>query len=546
MKKLIVHLIFNFAIVLSVCALKTEVDTYQIPKDQKERIVLENEIGKAEILNPELLSQLENCKVVAVTYVHSAYAPHGFDQSILDKRRKENLESLIDLSLEKIKWHEVSQTSCQNSTCAKTLLHGFVIDFVPKSTFHYGRIDKQRFICDVSKGRRIEGTQGTTIQIKPNSFVYADGTKVKGNVQIELREALNFENIVKGNLLTITDKGDLLQTGGMIQVQAFSNGKNVHLEEGAGLDVSIPKTNEKEGMKFYAGELQDGVVVWNNPSDLGIEQEDDEVNFAMDIVENNNDSISPWTWGFTATWTGVEGNIKGKKITLFGLERNANIKSIRIGINEKTFVFRPANYTAEKGMNAGLDWDQAHVLKSYFERKDVIRPSEISEYFNPSQPLNDIGWNWFKTIEIASDTEGVNSGSLDDDLSYLFSMKKLGWGNIDRLAMFPETFKGNLEVSLRNFSDTAFASIALVIPSADIYIPGYKMKKGNYAFTHGDYERNVPLPKNKEAYIIATYNAEGKDYFGTKKFTIGSHEIETLSMLQKDKSVALKEIERLF
>jgi len=101
-------------------------------------------------------------------------------------------------------------------------------------------------------------------------------------------------------------------------------------------------------------------------------------------------------------------------------------------------------------------------------------------------------------------------------------------------------------VDVRGLSDTVFASIALVVPESDIYIPGYKMKNGNYAFTHGDFENFVSLPMNEPAVIIATYNDGDKDYFGTKKIRIGSRDEESLSMLQRDKKTALKEIERLF
>ncbi len=538
MKKLAVLFSLILAFSFSIQAEKTELGTYKIPQDQKERIVLENEIGKGEFLNPELVSNLVDCRVVRITYVYSAYAPDGFDQDKLNESRIQNLHELVDFDQRKIKWDEVAQTDCRTGSCAKEMLHGFVIDFVPKKTFHYGRIEKQTFHMNGREGKSLKGKNGTEIQIPANCFTFADGTPVKGALQIELREALDFENIVKGNLLTMTNEGDLLQTGGMIQVQAYSNGKNLKLKEGKALNIGIPNDDKREGMKFYSGEVEDGNIVWNNPADLGL----NEIN-----IEDEEIEASRWKNGFGVLWWGTQPNELGKHISRCDWKRADKVTRFTITIDEKKYVLNSKDFTLNKGRISGLDDTQCKKILEWFDLDIELHPDTVCLYLNPYNGFFQPGKLDGTATEYSNNgTSGFNSGGLNEDLSYLFSMKNLGWANIDRLAIFPNTYKGNLEVDVRGLSDTVFASIALVVSGSDIYIPGYKMKNGNYAFTHGDFENVVSLPMNEPAVIIATYNDGDKDYFGTKKIRIGSRDEESLSMLQRNKKTALKEIERLF
>ena len=559
MKKIMLMLSICFA--LNVNSTITEINTYQIPVDQKERIVLENEIGKSDFINPERIDQLVNCKVIKVTYVYSAYAPDGFDQKKLDEARKTNLHQLIDLNNPKIVWNEVSQTACRRSSCAKELLHGFVIEYVPKNAFHYGRIEKQNYTVDAQKGRKITGKCGTQVRIKPNSFTYADGSPVQGEVHVELREALSFEDIVKGNLQTITDKGELLQTGGMIQVQAYSNGKNLKIKESKSIDVMVPNKNKVEGMKYFSGKEENGIIEWTDPIELGIAvEEETDLSVAAEevelVAEGADVSVNNIIW-----WKGigrsVNYGVKNKSkniISAYYLDFRGNkISDFSITINGKKSTFSTDDYTYDMGVKAGLEEGQAKKIREWFDQDKVVDLETIDAILLPSNvpfalatvDFGDLADLPTKPRRIRR-AQGVNLGQLDPSLGYVLSMKKLGWANIDRFALFKKTYMGNLEIEVKNIPDSCLASIALVVPSANIFISGYKMKSGNYAFTHGDFENKVSLPLNEPAVVVATYEEDGNNYFGSRKIKIGTKDKESLPMLKRDKKAALKEIEFLF
>ena len=82
-------------------------------------------------------------------------------------------------------------------------------------------------------------------------------------------------------------------------------------------------------------------------------------------------------------------------------------------------------------------------------------------------------------------------------------------------------------------------SINLIVPTRNIYLPGYQKKNGNYSFTHGDYEDKTPMPVGETAFIIAMGEKEGETYFQMKEIRIGDEEVTGLNLEQTEKEEAL-------
>lgn len=107
------------------------------------------------------------------------------------------------------------------------------------------------FVIISKKENIIEGKKGVKILIKPESFVYEDGTPVTEEVKIELTEALDFKSFVASGLLT-SSKTDLLESGGMIKLSATTtSGKQVKVNEAKPMRIVIPNNNRQDGMELF-------------------------------------------------------------------------------------------------------------------------------------------------------------------------------------------------------------------------------------------------------------------------------------------------------
>jgi hypothetical protein len=90
----------------------------------------------------------------------------------------------------------------------------------------------QTFSIDNNIDNLITGESGTILRINKNIFVDKNGKPIKGLIEIKLIEALKPIDMVLGNLTTTTFDNQLLQTGGMLYINATSNN-----ETADGLDI---------------------------------------------------------------------------------------------------------------------------------------------------------------------------------------------------------------------------------------------------------------------------------------------------------------------
>jgi hypothetical protein len=118
---------------------------------------------------------------------------------------------------------------------------------------------KQHFSFASNKGAFIEGTEGTALQIPPNSFVNQNNEVIEGRIDFTLIEAYSYNAMLTQNLSTKSG-GELLETGGMIYLEAQdSNGNKLALKDGAIISASM---NSEEallaGMEGFNG-VQDSI-----------------------------------------------------------------------------------------------------------------------------------------------------------------------------------------------------------------------------------------------------------------------------------------------
>lgn len=108
----------------------------------------------------------------------------------------------------------------------------------------------QSFVINPQRDTIIIGKEGTRVLIKKNTLVRDDGSEVKTNVRIELKEYYTVEDMILANLSTTSGK-QLIETDGMINLLAFENENVLKIKEGNTVQIAMPTEKKKEGMQLF-------------------------------------------------------------------------------------------------------------------------------------------------------------------------------------------------------------------------------------------------------------------------------------------------------
>lgn len=131
-----------------------------------------------------------------------------------------------------------------------------VVSKKPKRSFPTYSIDN-------TKDTVIETDRGTIIVIPENAF----GENQK-NIAFQVQEYFTPLEIIEAGLSTFSN-GDLLESGGMFNFIAKSNGKNISLAKGKSLLVDYINGADATGMKLFDGiKDETGAINWVNPKPL--------------------------------------------------------------------------------------------------------------------------------------------------------------------------------------------------------------------------------------------------------------------------------------
>lgn len=107
------------------------------------------------------------------------------------------------------------------------------------------------------------GVKGTQVKIPRECFIYEDGNPVRDSIIITLKECYTPSDIIWNNLSTQTEH-ELLETGGMIYLDAHAGNKKLKIKEDKNIEIGFPrKKGAKEDMKLYEGDFKNGYINWN-------------------------------------------------------------------------------------------------------------------------------------------------------------------------------------------------------------------------------------------------------------------------------------------
>lgn len=337
------------------------------------------------------------------------------------------------------------------------------------------------------------------MKVPANAFVNAQGAKVKGALDLQLREVLKPVDFVMGNMVTVY-KGKALESGGSFCLEAQAGGEALALADGKLIDMAIPTRGAKSGMKVFPGKVEGDKVEWLQPRDLMMPVAEAAIqNEAANLVVARFD-LAPIPMR-TNAWYHAKG---------FGTFDKAP-KAVR---DEMMKLW----WSGE-----GLMITKDSVITIAGQEVTLTPGDTVNGFAFQSAP----GLSWDGAMDANLKTggsanmgvlKGTNDFRVDPAANYVFQVKELGWANIDRL-MYDKSAKPVDIVTRVDNKDVGEVYISMVVKSRGMYLPGYEMKNGTYSFSHGDFEK-MQLPIGAKATILATAYADGKPYVSIQDIVI--------------------------
>jgi len=126
-------------------------------------------------------------------------------------------------------------------------------------------IEKKHQVFKISntKDEVLKCSGGLVIKLNANSFEFADGKGTEpAVVKIDVKECSKTSDMILADLSTTADK-KLLETGGMLLIDATSGNKKLKLKDNTSLKVMFPVKDDNKDMKIFNGSRgPKGDVVW--------------------------------------------------------------------------------------------------------------------------------------------------------------------------------------------------------------------------------------------------------------------------------------------
>lgn len=143
----------------------------------------------------------------------------------------------------------------------------------------------EKFEINPEQTQEIESQNGTKILIPANSFVDGFGNVVSGNVELEIIEVNELVDFLTCGLQTLSDNR-LLESAGMIFVDAKNDGKSLRIADDRKISISMPMMKKGQGFNMFSGEFdKQGKLNWTEDESA---EKDYLISFPADVLYGND------------------------------------------------------------------------------------------------------------------------------------------------------------------------------------------------------------------------------------------------------------------
>ncbi len=423
----------------------------------------------------------------------------------------------------------------------------------------------QVFTIQADRDTTLICEEGTSIEIKANSFVSENtGEEIAGNVRITVQEYYDQADIVLAGLST-TSGDKLLETGGMLHVEARAGKEKCVIKPGRNVQVGFPYSEKKEDMTLFYGKQTGTRIDWRLANDSGkdevvivmvsslSEQETETFLIVEEMPEFPEGSLALRSYidqNAIIPFSVLKDCVQGKVDMQFLVSNTGAVKNIRVLRSSNNLLDKAAVYMVSKmpkwkpGMQRGNPVNVLYRLSVSF----LIPEGELSkEYSDKAKQLDenlkafnyDVDAGFYRNnMEFSEIEKKVKKGELDEvsvsDINrYVFSATRLGWLNCDRF------YQSN--VPLIDFSipvDNKGEVMATVVFNRFKAIVRGRKQQGEIVY------HNMPL--GEEITIVAVKTEGSKMYLAVEKTVVANNSKLVLDYKKVTMKLLRKEMTKLY
>ncbi len=460
-------------------------------------------------------------------------------------------------------------------------------------------LQEQSFSINTKKDTAITTQQGITVKIAAGSIESATP-----NVTLQIKEALELEDILQAGLTTQTKDG-ILSSDGMFHIQTKEDSKIIKP-----LQIELPTEVVDDKMQLYKGIEEDGKIVWQEPKKIETPEPIGKTLFMKNCASCH--AVDKKLTG--PALANVEERWKKKANLIAYIKHNQNFMkgsflpnnhtdTIDYGCREnyldlvysrrlfcdynKSVMTNFIGILTDKDVNEILKYikkeskllttppantvpaiektpDSCNIYPTYYEA--LLSKKDSFEGMNNSmvnrvntQPTSRTASNSAKPSKANSNPFGGGSqNNVTNTISnkpispkvtpeyyesdkYQFTIETFGWYNIDRLMNSEfNSIKSELTVTIQNTSTQKF-QLFIVIPEFKVLSEGGLLKDGiNYGF-YGE-DASISLPQGITAYVFAVGEENGKTFYGSQQFITSSKQHIQLKIQESSNDEILKNV----
>jgi hypothetical protein len=396
----------------------------------------------------------------------------------------------------------------------------------------------QTFTISSEKDTTIICKEGTKLIIKANSFTTTANREIAGNLVLNITEFYKLSDMLLANLTTTSNK-NVLETGGMLHIEAKQNESILKLKESAHIELTFPSKVKKENMQLFSGEWKDGIINWTlekqvipivkneivEVEEVMVEELEEDIEVPFAVVENapifpgcdkgdNNakkacmsQKISEFVNRKFNTDLASELGLSGRQRinVIFKIDKSGKITGIRAraphpGLEKEATRVIAMLPQMQPGKQRGRAVTVPYSLPIIFQ---VDKTSGMVLNNNNAipigtNPIRDSIVNMsFEDRLTSKDTADV---SITEVENYILRTSKLGWINCDRFINNRNRIKYKLKIE----EGKGVMRLKMVFKSMNSVLPSRRSGK--------EFDFKM-VPKNEDVILIATKQDEGKLYF---------------------------------
>ena len=269
--------------------------------------------------------------------------------------------------------------------------------------------------------------EGTVIKVKHSSFVLvSDQTEVTGAIKFQVKEFYKISDILSARLSTHAND-NILETGGMLFIQATADGQLCKLKDNSTIEIFFPFTEKKENMLLFTGSWINQKINWEPFPAKAINQ------------KSNTDEIAAF----------LGGPIALKNFMLRNLVYPDSLSDLGIGgIVHINFIIDEKGKATDVTFKNPSQKGFRNAILNTLAKMPVWKPanrngipvksvySQSITFDNGEQGISDTTYK--KYFEATTNDHIIYKLGTSDIQQYVFSASKLGWINCDRFYNSPK------------------------------------------------------------------------------------------------------------